>query len=84
MTHSHALDSLICASLLEANTFAYLGLIGSETKRARFLSAFRTMGLAEAALARLVCPIGGTAVRDKRPAVIAALVAAELIGVLTA
>lgn len=80
MTHSHALDSLICASLLEANTFAYLGLIGSATKRARFLSAFRAMGLAEAALDRLVCPIGGSPVRDKRPAVIAALVAAELIG----
>ena len=79
VTHSHALDSLICASLLEANTFAYLGLIGSSTKRATFLSAFRAMGLDEAALARLVCPIGGTRVRDKRPAVIAALVAAELI-----
>lgn len=79
VTHSHALDSLICASLLEANTFAYLGLIGSATKRATFLSAFRAMGLDAAALDRLVCPIGGTAVRDKRPAVIAALVAAELI-----
>ena len=27
----------------------------------------------------LICPIGGVAVRDKRPPVIAALVAAELI-----
>ncbi|MCJ2033208.1 xanthine dehydrogenase accessory protein XdhC [Methylobacterium sp. J-068] len=80
-THSHALDSLICAGLLEANRFAYLGLIGSATKRATFLGAFRAMGLDEAALARLVCPIGGTPVRDKRPAVIAALVAAELIAV---
>jgi xanthine dehydrogenase accessory factor len=84
VTHSHALDSLICATLLEANTFAYLGLIGSATKRATFLGAFRAMGLDEAALARLVCPIGGTRVRDKRPAVIAALVAAELLGVFAA
>jgi xanthine dehydrogenase accessory factor len=81
LTHSHALDSQICASLLEVNRFAYLGLIGSATKRATFLRAFRAMGLDEAALARLVCPIGGTALRDKRPAVIAALVAAELLGV---
>lgn len=81
LTHSHALDSLICASLLEANSFAYLGLIGSASKRATFLSAFRAMGLDAAALDRLVCPIGGRPVRDKRPAVIAALVAAELIGV---
>lgn len=81
LTHSHALDSLICATLLERGDFAYLGLIGSATKRATFVGAFRAMGLSEAALARLVCPIGGGTVRDKRPAVIAALVAAELIGV---
>ncbi|MCJ2043759.1 xanthine dehydrogenase accessory protein XdhC [Methylobacterium sp. J-078] len=86
LTHSHALDSLICAGLLEAGTFAYLGLIGSATKRATFLSAFREMGLDEAVLARLVCPIGGRQIggrqlRDKRPAIIAALVAAELIAV---
>lgn len=79
VTHSHALDSLICASLLERGDFAYLGLIGSATKRATFVSAFRALDLPEAAIARLVCPIGGTRVRDKRPAVIAALVAAELI-----
>jgi xanthine dehydrogenase accessory factor/xanthine dehydrogenase large subunit len=86
LTHSHALDSLICAALLEAGTFAYLGLIGSATKRATFLSAFREMGLDEAVLGRLVCPIGGRQIggrqlRDKRPPIIAALVAAELIGV---
>lgn len=86
LTHSHALDSLICAALLEGGTFAYLGLIGSATKRATFLSAFREMGLDEAVLDRLVCPIGGRQIggrqlRDKRPAIIAALVTAELIGV---
>lgn len=81
VTHSHALDSLVCASLLEDGCFAYLGLIGSATKRATFVRAFRDLGIADAAIARLVCPIGGTAVRDKRPAIIAALVAAELIAV---
>lgn len=79
LTHSHALDSLVCASLLERGDFAYLGLIGSATKRATFVNAFRALDLSEAVIARLVCPIGGTRVRDKRPAVIAALVAAELI-----
>ena len=81
LTHSHALDSLICATVLERGDYAYLGLIGSETKRASFVSAFRDLGLPEARIARLVCPIGGTTVRDKRPSVIAALVAAELIAV---
>ena len=81
LTHSHSLDSLIAAALLERGDFAYLGLIGSRTKRAVFERAFRETGLPEAQIARLTCPIGGTAVRDKRPQVIAALVAAELIGV---
>lgn len=82
LTHSHALDSLVCAALLEKADFAYLGLIGSATKRATFVRAFRDLGLPEAAIASLVCPIGGTAIRDKRPAVIAALVAAELVAML--
>jgi xanthine dehydrogenase accessory factor len=82
MTHSHALDSLIAAALLERGDFAYLGLIGSATKKALFLKAFRELDLSEAAVARIVCPIGGAAVRDKRPEVIAALAAAEIVTAL--
>ena len=80
LTHSHALDSLIAATLLERGDFAYLGIIGSKTKRAVFERAFAEMGIAPKQIARITCPIGGTNVRDKRPAVIAALVAAELLG----
>lgn len=79
MTHSHALDSLICAAVLQRGDFAHLGLIGSRTKRARFERGFRELGIPKARIARLVCPIGGTRLKDKRPAVIAALVAAELL-----
>jgi xanthine dehydrogenase accessory factor len=78
MTHSHALDSLIAAAVLERGDFGYLGIIGSATKRALFLKGFRDIGLAEDRLARVVCPIGGDAVRDKRPDVIAAMTAAEI------
>ena len=81
LTHSHALDSLVAAALLERADFAYLGIIGSKTKRAVFERAFMELGMAPAQIARIICPIGGTHVRDKRPAVIAALVAAELLGV---
>jgi xanthine dehydrogenase accessory factor len=38
----------------------------------------------EAELARLVCPIGGDGVKDKRPAVIAAMAAAEVMLALSA
>jgi xanthine dehydrogenase accessory factor len=79
LTHSHALDSMICAAALQRGDFAYLGLIGSRTKRAQFERAFRDLGIPEERIARLVCPIGGGRFRDKRPAVIAALVAAELL-----
>lgn len=82
LTHSHALDSMICAAALQKGDFAYLGLIGSRTKRAQFERAFRDLGIAQERIARLICPIGGGRIRDKRPAVIAALVAAELLEAL--
>jgi xanthine dehydrogenase accessory protein XdhC len=82
LTHSHALDSMICAAALQRGDFVYLGLIGSRTKRAQFERGFRDLGIPQAQIDRLVCPIGGGRIRDKRPAVIAALVAAELLEAL--
>jgi xanthine dehydrogenase accessory protein XdhC len=81
LTHSHSLDSLITSAVLERGEFAYCGLIGSLTKRKVFESAFRDIGLPEASIARLTCPIGDRGVDDKRPEIIAALVAAELVEV---
>jgi xanthine dehydrogenase accessory factor len=81
LTHSHSLDSMIVSAVLERGEFAYCGLIGSLTKRKIFERAFRDIGLPEASIARLVCPIGDRGVDDKRPEVIAALVAAELVEV---
>ncbi len=78
MTHSHALDSLIAAAVLERGDFSYLGIIGSKTKKALFRKAFRETGVAEDQIRRVICPIGGSAVKDKRPEVIAAMVAAEI------
>jgi xanthine dehydrogenase accessory protein XdhC len=78
MTHSHALDFEVCAAALQRGDFAYLGLIGSRTKRARFEHGFAELGLPPERIDRLVCPIGGV-LRDKRPAVIAALAAAEVL-----
>jgi xanthine dehydrogenase accessory factor len=54
-------------------------MIGSKTKRATFRSWLtREVGRPEF-FNRLVCPVGGTAVKDKRPTVIAALVASEIM-----
>lgn len=82
LTHDHALDFLIVAEALRRKDAAYVGMIGSKTKRATFRNWYlKTAGGDEAALARLVSPIGGE-VKDKRPAVIAALAAAEVIAAL--
>lgn len=82
VTHSHALDYLLCEAALQRGDFSYLGLIGSKSKKARFLHDLRDGGLAPDILTRLVCPIGGTRVPDKRPEVIAALTAAEVLTAL--
>jgi len=79
MTHSHPLDLAVVSAALAAGRFGYVGLIGSATKRARFLSQMRAAGLAEAALAGLTCPIGVPGIAGKEPAVIAAGVAAQLL-----
>jgi xanthine dehydrogenase accessory protein XdhC len=81
MTYSHGLDFEICEAVLRRGDFAYLGLIGSRSKRARFEHGWRALGLDDALLARLVCPIGGP-LKDKRPPVIAALAAAQLLQAL--
>ena len=79
MTHSHPLDLAIVAEALRQDRFAYVGLIGSATKRARFVSQLRAAGLPEGAIAKLVCPIGVPGIEGKEPAVIAASVAAQLL-----
>ncbi|MBV9079468.1 MAG: xanthine dehydrogenase accessory protein XdhC, partial [Methylobacteriaceae bacterium] len=79
LTHSHALDYRLVEAALGRGDAAYVGMIGSATKRARFARFWRQGGGSEAALARLACPIGGGEVPDKRPEVIAALTAAELL-----
>ncbi|WP_457938943.1 xanthine dehydrogenase accessory protein XdhC [Mesorhizobium sp. 10J20-29] len=85
LTHDHALDFLIVAAALGRADAAYVGMIGSKTKKATFRNwYFREAGGNEADFARLVSPIGGDRVADKRPAVIAALAAAEILTALTA
>ncbi len=79
MTHSHPLDFDITVAALRRRSFDFVGLIGSETKRARFASFARQVGLPEADIERLVCPIGITEIKGKEPAVIAAALAAQLL-----
>ena len=81
MTHSHALDQAILeACLPRVHEFAYVGLIGSDRKWARFRERLKAKGFSEEALNAVRSPIG--LVRgSKEPRAIAISVAAELLGV---
>ncbi|MDB6177376.1 xanthine dehydrogenase accessory protein XdhC [Paracoccus sp. Z330] len=82
MTHDHALDFLLTSEALARGDAAYVGLIGSQTKRTRF-ERFHAQQSPRIGTSRLVCPIGATGSTDKRPEVIAAFVAAEVMTALT-
>jgi xanthine dehydrogenase accessory factor len=79
MTHSHPIDFDITAAALQRDTFEYVGLIGSETKRSRFVNWARQMRVTSAQIGRLVCPIGIPEIHGKEPATIAAGLAAQLL-----
>ncbi|RUU38865.1 xanthine dehydrogenase accessory protein XdhC, partial [Mesorhizobium sp. M6A.T.Ce.TU.002.03.1.1] len=67
LTHDHALDFLIATEALKRRDAAYVGMIGSKTKKATFRSWFlKSADGSEAEFARLVSPIGGDTVKDKR------------------
>jgi xanthine dehydrogenase accessory factor len=78
VTHSHGLDFTITQAALARDDTAYVGMIGSRSKRMQFERWFAGQGGDTDLLGRLVMPIGGM-VKDKRPAVIAATVAAQLV-----
>ena len=78
-SHSHALDYDLTRAVLVRGDFAYCGLIGSATKRARFEKRLLADGIAPADLRRLTCPIGAIGLDAKLPAVMAVAIAAELL-----
>ncbi len=79
MTHSHVIDLELVEAVLRRGDFAYLGLIGSATKRARFEKRLRARGFTDKQLRRLTCPIGIGGIAGKSPAAIAISAAAELL-----
>lgn len=86
LTHDHALDFLIAREALARGDARYVGMIGSKTKRASFEKWCREVAGDRLDTRRLTCPIGarGGGSGDKRPEVIAAFAAAEIIARLTA
>jgi xanthine dehydrogenase accessory factor len=79
LTHRHDLDLRIAEAILRRGDFGFFGLIGSQTKRARFIHRFEERGIPAEAIARLTCPIGVPGIEGKEPEVIAAAVVAQLL-----
>jgi xanthine dehydrogenase accessory factor len=79
MTHSHDLDMAISQAIFKRADFAYFGLIGSATKRARFEHRLAERGVGAELLSRMVCPIGLPGISGKEPEVIAVAVVAQLL-----
>jgi len=83
LTHQHDLDLRIGEAILTRGDFGFFGLIGSKTKRQRFIHRFEQRGIAADRIARMTCPIGVPGVVGKEPDVIAASVVAQLLAVPT-
>jgi xanthine dehydrogenase accessory factor len=79
MSHNHDRDFSICAAALARDDLAFVGMLGSDSKRANGLKRLRAQGLPQAALDRLVCPVGVPGIEGKQPAVIAAAIVAQLL-----
>jgi xanthine dehydrogenase accessory factor len=76
LTHDHALDFLLAMEALQRGDAAYVGMIGSRSKRATFAHHAAREGVD---IGALVCPIAAAFPRDKRPEAIAAFAAAEIL-----
>ena len=81
MTHSHALDQRLTEAIMARPCVGWFGLIGSHTKRKQFEHRLRDKGVDPARIEAMVCPIGLPGITNKAPAVIAASVCAQLLGV---
>jgi len=79
LTHDHALDYTLTRAALTRPPLAFTGLIGSQTKRARFIARLERDGVSAEARARLTCPIGLPGVTGKEPDVIAVALLAQLL-----
>ncbi len=79
LTHRHDLDLRICEAILRRGDFAYLGLIGSKTKRSRFEHQLLRRGIPSQTLARMTCPIGIAGIEGKAPEIIAVAVVAQMV-----
>lgn len=79
MTHSHDQDYRLCEAALTQQHQGFIGLIGSDTKAARFRHRLRHTGFSPEEIGRIECPVGITGLGGKRPMEVAVSIAARVI-----
>lgn len=77
LTYSHEIDFALCHAALNRG-FAFAGVIGSDTKWARFRKRLRSLGHSDQEIDRITCPIGRKDL-GKQPQAIAIGVAGQLL-----
>lgn len=71
LTHNHQLDLDLSEAILKRGDFAYLGVIGSKTKSARFKHKLKDKGFTHDVIERMECPMGEPDIISKQPGEIA-------------
>ena len=79
LTHSHDFDFKIINELLNFNTFIFIGLIGSKTKRRRFDKRFLHLGHDRLLINKIECPVGLSTITSKKPGEIAISIIGRLL-----
>jgi xanthine dehydrogenase accessory factor len=79
MTHDHGIDYAVVKKALEQHCFPFIGLIGSASKKERFIRRLKD-DLSDASLiSQLTCPVGNPDVPGKLPMQVAVSISAQLI-----
>ena len=81
LTHEHALDFILVKEALKREDAAYIGMIGSETKKGVLKSCLRREGIA--GFEKVITPLGSSITNikgfSKEPSVISSLIATEIL-----
>lgn len=81
LTHNHQLDLELTEAAIKRQDAAFIGVIGSKTKNARFRHKLANKGFDEEQIAQMHCPMGEHNLRSKQPGEIAISVLSQILKV---
>ncbi|TDO99859.1 xanthine dehydrogenase accessory protein XdhC [Marinomonas balearica] len=79
LTHNHQLDLELVENILKRNDVAFLGVIGSKTKSARFKHRLKAKGFSNQQINQMQCPVGEPDIISKQPGEIAISIIANIL-----